>query len=85
MNENTDTLAPGIYRDRDGDTWAVTADQRALQLSQRSAADSHGFLHGAMPTSEIAFQVRYGLNDAAEVARDFAPFTPIHLFGKAAA
>ncbi|AWY04872.1 hypothetical protein PBI_FLOOF_35 [Microbacterium phage Floof] len=78
----TNTLAPGIYRDRDGDTWAITADQRALQLSQRSATESHGFLQGAMPTSEIVIQARYGLNDAAKVASAYAPLTPLHLFGQ---
>lgn len=84
MNETTD-IAPGIYRDRDGDVWAITSDQRALQLSQASAARVPGYEGGALPSEQIAVQARFGLNDARTLARHFAPLTPLHIFEEVAA
>ena len=74
MNETT-TPAPGIYRDRDGDAWAVTSDLRAVQLSQSGSA---------FPSSDIADQARHGLTEAASIARLFAPLTPLHIFEEVA-
>ncbi|QDF14207.1 hypothetical protein SEA_GARDENSTATE_34 [Microbacterium phage GardenState] len=80
------TITPGVYLDREGDTWAVLADGFTLQLSQREpAADAlHAHHGGALPVAAIAEHARHGGVRVELVALAFGPLTPLHLFEAAA-
>lgn len=85
MNETTETtdIAPGIYRDRDGDTWVILADMRALQLSQRPHPEFN-FDGGPLPVAAIADHARRGGVRAEALASVFGPLIPRHVFGEVA-
>lgn len=76
MSETTEPIAPGVYHDRDGDAWVILQDQYAVGLAD----------HAAGPPTSSEFAVMALRPCAAEeLAAEYGPLTPIHLFPEAQA